>query len=866
MKRSCLVALLIHWLLGLTASGQELPGIPAFGDDFSVSGLFAENWEASKATKWEEGRALIPSGNNMTLKRIPDGAFAFTADLVVAKPAGPDSGHCGVILDGIHFMLTPSLTRPTTIANTAYRVPGEERSRGASGGLIAGFEFGKPVRIMVSRVKLGEGHKYCYTVNGRPVDSFIVAMPANGKITFYGYRNGIAVDNFQLCSLQEDASNNLVVNSSFEYLQEGMPNYMKPLTRSKVRFEGKWADFLKAFAIDTTEKASGNQSARMTLEGDFLKAGALPSPCVSNGVGTHNVSVMAKTPVTFSAYLKASEDDFPVSLNLWELWYKNHSKPIKISKQWERYSFTLDNPEKGIVRGNITFGKAGTVWADDLQIEIGREASKYMSSPLDKDKFAGAKVPAVVEADARPAGNQRVSLPKPAAPARPLDLYTRYNYYMNEDSAVLVGTLGLADADKLTGKIRVAGTTLDVKMDSAFAFDIPLKGIENGEHTIALDVYRGAKQLAGGTARLVKRPFQAGATQIDHQRRCLVVDGKPYLVLAPFFGIEPGLAAADQDRVLRNTLRLHKEMGYRCFHVGAKDDPPFPQQTRAFYELCQQEGIKIIHWPFHAYATRDNPQGRFQTQTTSAIIAWMVIDEPELGPTPSEDVEAFLAAHQAASPYTPVFMNNTIVGIPRRFANLKTDVLMLDDYLTNRENRKVAEMIDATDMMMEAGREQRKPVFYFLTAENLQNHYRECTYAEQVAQTYGVIIAGATGVSYFCSLPLYPEDYRACVDANRELLALEGAIFSLEKTSSAAVSDSAVRFMTRRLGEKLFVIALNTDNDRAANVEIRLPLEFTYAANAEVKFEDRKVDVKDRKISDEFKPLERHVYAADIVK
>jgi len=38
-------------------------------------------------------------------------------------------------------------------------------------------------------------------------------------------------------------------------------------------------------------------------------------------------------------------------------------------------------------------------------------------------------------------------------------------------------------------------------------------------------------------------------------------------------------------------------------------------------------------------------------------------------------------------------MNNTLIGIPARYANLTTDILMLDDYLTNREHRKVAEMI-----------------------------------------------------------------------------------------------------------------------------------------------------------------------------
>ena len=154
-------------------------------------------------------------------------------------------------------------------------------------------------------------------------------------------------------------------------------------------------------------------------------------------------------------------------------------------------------------------------------------------------------------------------------------------------------------------------------------------------------------------------------------------------------------------------------------------------------------------------------------------------------------------------------------------------------------------------------------MFYFLAGENLGNHYREPTYAEQVAQTYGVIIAGARGVSYFCSLPYYPEHYRALVDVNRELLALEDAIFSLEPTSQAAIANPIVRQMTRRLGDKLYVIALNIDNDRPAEIETVLPPEFAYGERAQVAFEDRSVKVERGRILDRFKPLERHVYVIE---
>jgi len=1141
-------ALLSAALVAGAFADDSPPGIPVFSDDFSVPALFAENWDASKSARCENGRAVIPAGHNMTLRRVPAGDFAFAADIVVEKPESKLPGHFGVKLDGwINLLITPSRKRNAAVAHTAYRVRGEKRSRGNSGGLIPGFRFGKPVRILVSREKVGEGHKYSYRVNGRPVDSFVVAdREEAGTIMLYGYRTSLSVDNFQLYALKGTGSRNLVVNSSFEHLQEGRPLYMRPATARKLRFEGQWEAFMHAFAIDTEEKVSGHQAARMTMDRAFPGAehlSSLPSRLFRNGVWTHNVSVVLGKPVTFSVYLKASEDGFPVKLIIWELWYKGHSKGITVSKEWQRYSFTLQQLErKSIVRGIASFSHPGTLWADDLQIEVGGEATDYLPSSLDKEKFADAKQAVAVEretvltrTDAAPVidgdieetwfengarvdkffvkgwgtpqnkteawltcdadhlylavrahvpnvsrvrgetrarddltvhtedcievfldttfgrkeyyhltvnaagsrtdmgpgrmvawngewaaaarinadggsidyemqfplqnfaglemaekwglnigrndtisqefpslthvtelnfhvpaifpavvfpkgtvdkykvgvrdlclvagrdgalrvsgtignlsgetldaeiriadaktgktigggarklrkGSAELSLPVAAGPevdalevvvevvvsgkkrysqqkrvalARPLELYTRYNYYMNERAAVLVGTLNLPDADKLTGRVTVAGRTFDVGMAPQFAIDIPLAGIGNGKHEVTLEVQRGAETLARGSTRLVKRAFKEGATQIDRQRRCLVVDGKPYLVIAPFFGMEPALAPAHEAAVLPNMLRLHKDMGYRCFHVIAKDDPPVPRQTQAFYELCAREDIKIIHWAARAWNTRDTPAKRFEIVKSDNIIAWMIIDEPELGSRTSEEVEKFLLSHQAANPYAPVFMNNSILGIPRRYANLETDILMLDDYLTNRENRKVAEMVDAADMMMEAGREGRKPVFYFLAGENLGNHYREPTYAEQVAQTYGVIIAGARGVSYFCSLPYYPEHYRALVDVNRELLALEDAIFSLEPTSQAAIANPIVRQMTRRLGDKLYVIALNIDNDRPAEIETVLPPEFAYGERAQVAFEDRSVKVERGRILDRFKPLERHVYVIE---
>ena len=69
--------------------------------------------------------------------------------------------------------------------------------------------------------------------------------------------------------------------------------------------------------------------------------------------------------------------------------------------------------------------------------------------------------------------------------------------------------------------------------------------------------------------------------------------------------------------------------------------------------------------------------------------------------------------------------------------------------------------------------------------------------------------------------------------------------------------------MTRKVGRKLYIIAVNLAN-RDTKVTVTLPAEFNYDSVAGVRFEDRALKVKNNRFSDKFKALERHVYVIDL--
>ena len=126
-------------------------------------------------------------------------------------------------------------------------------------------------------------------------------------------------------------------------------------------------------------------------------------------------------------------------------------------------------------------------------------------------------------------------------------------------------------------------------------------------------------------------------------------------------------------------------------------------------------------------------------------------------------------------------------------------------------------------------------------------HYREPSYAEQIAQTYGNIAAGCTGFSYFCGNPATPGNWKALLQLNKEILSLNDILLS-EEDSEQAVSSAdpkLLRNITKKHEGFLYVVACNIDANPVGKVTFTLPSTYQYSGEAEVMFEDRKGSVKD---------------------
>ncbi len=448
-----------------------------------------------------------------------------------------------------------------------------------------------------------------------------------------------------------------------------------------------------------------------------------------------------------------------------------------------------------------------------------------------------------------------------------IDTYTQRNYYMNEENAVLVvrlamplqsgmvGTVSVIDKDK-----KVLWTGNIPALRRSMRIDVPIKGLPVGTYDVQLDIKNNGKSLATANSPLLKLAYEKNGTQIDRERRCLIVDGKPFLVIAPLIHL-----FTHPTEYIRKVARHWAASGFKTVMVVKNSS--YPDFKRTFDDtlaVCEENGLKTILWPGYNYqgdARAECERVMAPFRNAPSLIAWLPVDEPELSSTPVADkVIACIQECRRMDPYHPSYMNNSVLGIPSRYADLTTDILSIDYYVTKLDgDHKVADVLSQVAVMTKAGEKEQKPAWMFLSGNNLHNHYREPSVGEQVAQSYGTIITGCSGMYYFMGQPSCKLHWEALKQINQELLSLNDVIFSLEDAPAVAINSSSVISMTRRLGDSLYVISVNVE-DRPIDTAVMIPDSLKTKGAAEVLFEGRSVDVKDGRFNDRYAPHQRHVY------
>ena len=858
-----------------------------FADDFNTAAMFAENWRPTGAG----GPSAICGDGCVKFPRCGGMAYAgempleFDAEMDIAlfppwaqKPTDWKSGPrwAGFDSDYGNFSVKSS-------GNIAMlgRVPGQKQTWGKYTP-IKGFKDGEPVHLRLIRSKIGFGAKYEFFVNGEFMGSYVAPLPskkrrADGSLAYApihigGLNVNYEVRAFRLYAVAHDGeSPNLVYNSSFEYDEGGVPTHFQYLGlfdwwgRPSEEYETL---YLKRVGVDTTEKHSGRQSLRVSLgSGIAGNFNLRPSPLVTaSGVG----GVM-------SVWMKASEKGVTG-----RLYYGNASREFTLSTEWRRYEVCCANLPKpgwqspGGINLTPSRDKNPTVWIDDMQVEfVEVPGAKLEDRPLapslddDPDAFGGLTLdekPVVGfnptntyaspylpnELDAHrfapkaPLPRDKIE-PKPISPAQAALrgyrlkegqtlVLSRLNYYMDEPEA----------------RFRVWNEQGEMEEVSLDIGKLPC-----GTNDVEVTAH-------GRTwpAKVVKRAFRPNATQVNNFARCLVHEGNPLVFTGPCSPV--GRWKQPKGRQDFPMLDFLASKGFKYAHVAVWGSRDQVELGSAVLTYGDRLGMRFDLWTGFFGGEENNPISDAEAwaalDASTNIVANQALDEPELANPTEWGLEKMLEA-KARHPYWAVHMNNSGIGIGNNYANHETDLFMMDNYLTNdHDGRTVNSVVSSTYAMLAA--KPGKPSWYFIVADNTTLHYKNPSYGEEVAQSWGHICSGGTGISWYIGFPTTEPPWRAMVDVNREVQSLVGPLTSEEVCGAAGANYGRhlLRHITRKDGDDWYVFTCNIDAAPLDDVVFQMPTDAPQSGAVEVLFENRTLELRDSRFTDSYAPHTRHIY------
>jgi glycosidase len=154
------------------------------------------------------------------------------------------------------------------------------------------------------------------------------------------------------------------------------------------------------------------------------------------------------------------------------------------------------------------------------------------------------------------------------------------------------------------------------------------------------------------------------------------------------------------------------------------------------------------------------------------------------------------------------------------------------------------------------------PVWNFIVGSNLDNHHREPSAGEQTAQTYGNIIKGVTGLSYFFGQLAGKEHWKRFIELNREIEELTPIILIGDEQQIKSNKPSVIAVI-KKYKNSIYLICVNIE-DSEKDVKFDLATIEGLADKGIVVFENRNITLKNGLLIDKFKAYERHVYRIEL--
>ncbi|GAB6163784.1 hypothetical protein JCM12298_29440 [Desulfothermus naphthae] len=367
--------------------------------------------------------------------------------------------------------------------------------------------------------------------------------------------------------------------------------------------------------------------------------------------------------------------------------------------------------------------------------------------------------------------------------------------------------------------------------------------------------------------------------KVDSERRCLLVNRKPFFFFAACF-----MRAHLYKTRWKELLNILKEHGYTTviasFSCRWNNSHASLPEIRSFLHLAYRYGLKVIIW-INPNAIRDK-NGKFRPvkkyfppeivlreykkeikriivpllKNHPALLGWYLCDEPcKKSLIRSGFTKKIIEFARKFDNCHPLYINygNLLEDYKFYKGEVPGDIVSHTQYPI--PVYPITYIAENTAFECVTG-EFKKPVVLWLQLWGGKGRYP--TPDEFSCMAYLAAIYGATGFQTWPMMPgskLLWNRVKVVISEMKELAPVlyEPVRFPIELKGS-----EYVHAMAKKVNGKYWIIAVNTLN-KPQKITIKV-LSIKNISHVEVKFENRICDYKKNYFEDNFKPYERHVY------
>lgn len=311
--------------------------------------------------KEEENRFC---GFSPRMEQIPAGQYAVTFSSEFLDAEG--DAHYGIIINGIQIVIRHNVWG---FGKNISRI-----------NIVNPFRSGKEKKTIQYKV-INTKTKIMVFADESYILEILKTNPGKDAIRFYLYNTKVKFSSASVEKGQENLSQNIVRNSSFETISGTLPEYWGSAWWGLVNpaWVCRLEEFRKHWGVDANIAYEGKNSFFISLPEESEG----PEHASAFALNSTYLYLQKGKKYTVSAYMKSDRDSLPVNFQMRR---GDQKRSFPVSGNWKRYSFTYQE-KNGNNQLWIVPEKAGKIWIDAVQIEEGTEMTPYQKYPGETAKI-----------------------------------------------------------------------------------------------------------------------------------------------------------------------------------------------------------------------------------------------------------------------------------------------------------------------------------------------------------------------------------------------------------------------------------------------------------------------------------------------